>query len=139
MPLEIKNVKKVIVPDTVFEAIKDSVIGKKYDLSLVFVGKTTAQKLNKTYRDKTYVPDILSFPLSIDSGEIFICLEAAKRKMKEFDREDPTLFAGDFDNFLIFLFIHGLLHLKGMSHGSTMEKVEKKYFKKWQKKRQLPA
>ena len=31
-----------------------------------------AQKLNKTYRKKTYTPNVLSFPLSKNEGEIFI-------------------------------------------------------------------
>jgi len=30
---------------------------------------------------------------------------------------------------LKYLFIHGLLHLKGFEHSSTMEKEEKKYMR----------
>ncbi len=42
---------------------------------------------------------------------------------KEFERP--------YDNFLIFLFIHGCVHLKGYDHGAKMEKVEEKFRKKF--------
>jgi ssRNA-specific RNase YbeY (16S rRNA maturation enzyme) len=43
--------------------------------------------------------------------------------MAEFDRT--------YENFLVFLFIHGLVHLKGYDHGDKMEKVEIKFRKKF--------
>jgi rRNA maturation RNase YbeY len=60
--------------------------------------------------------NILSFPLSDTAGEIIINPEKAKRKSKEFSRT--------FENYLVFIFIHGLFHLKGFDHGSTMESEE---------------
>lgn len=51
-------------------------------------------------------------------GEIFIDLVTAKKEMGKFDMS--------FDKFVTYLFIHGLLHLKGMEHGYTMERTEKK-------------
>ncbi len=155
MPLErndnftLSNQTGSDVPDLSFALIKDSILGKKYDLSLVFVGEAAAKKLNIAYRQKDYIPDILSFPLSDDAGEIFICQKAAMRKMKEFDdsrNESDYEFGGNFSNFLGFLFIHGLLHLNGMEHGSTMDKAEWKFSQKfgfssqkWQKKKQPSA
>ena len=101
-----------------FASMKDAVLGKKYDLSLVIASKETVRKLNLTYRDKNCATDILSFPLDKSHGEIFINLEEAKKEAKKFERE--------FKNFVAFLFIHGLVHLKGMAHGSTMEREERK-------------
>ncbi|KND48833.1 MAG: putative rRNA maturation factor YbeY [Parcubacteria bacterium C7867-005] len=96
--------------------MKDAVLGKKYELSLVFIGDKKSQNLNRTYRDKNKPTNILSFSLSKSSGEIFINLRLSKKQAKNFDRK--------FDNFIGFLFIHGLFHLKGFDHGDTMEKRE---------------
>jgi probable rRNA maturation factor len=106
-------------PSLPYEAMLEAILGKKYELSLVFVGKTRAQKLNQEYRGASYVPNVLSFPLSDTAGEIYITPQVAKTECKKFNMT-PTGYIG-------FLFIHGLLHLKGYPHGDTMDKAEKKY------------
>jgi probable rRNA maturation factor len=118
IPVDITNRTKGKLPRLPFSDMKEAVLGTDYTLSLVFVGTTTARKLNKQYRDKDYATDILSFPLDSKNGEIFINPDKAKIKAKEFGRS--------YTNYLAFLFIHGLHHLKGMDHGSTMEKAEEK-------------
>jgi probable rRNA maturation factor len=106
-----------------FEEIKLAVLGPKYELSLVFTTPKKIQVLNKTYRNIDKPTDILSFPLSKTSGEIFICKSEAKKEMIKFDRP--------LDNFILFLFLHGLVHLLGFDHGAKMEKIEKKFQKKF--------
>ena len=91
--------------------IKNKVLGNKYELSLVFIGSTRSRKLNLTYRDKDKPANVLSFPLTKSSGEIFIDLN----KTKTFST--------------LHLFIHGLLHLKGMQHGGKMESEEQRLLK----------
>ena len=108
-----------------FVAIKNSILGKKYTLSLNFVGESLAKKLNKEYRDKTYTPNILSFPLDENEGEIFICPKTIPKEAPEFSMSPKQ--------YETFLFIHGCLHLKGMDHGQEMEKLENKFFKKFSK------
>ena len=103
----ILNKTRRATPRAPFLYIKDKVLGKKYELSLVFVTPSISHKLNLQYRDKDKPTNVLSFPLSKTSGEIFIDLS--------FKEHSP-----------IFLFIHGVLHLKGMQHGATMEAEEKK-------------
>ena len=76
------------------------------------------RETNKLYRDKDYATDILSFELEKNAGEILICKTAARKKAKDFGRS--------FENYIAFLFIHGLCHLKGMQHGDTMERQEQK-------------
>ena len=110
-----------ISKDSDFVAISDKVLGKKYDLSLVFVVETKAKKLNMEHRQKNYVPNVLSFPLSDTAGEIFICLNTIKKECAEFEMT-PVQYEK-------FLFIHGCLHLKGHDHGDDMEKLEKKFIK----------
>jgi ssRNA-specific RNase YbeY (16S rRNA maturation enzyme) len=64
-------------------------------------------------KKKSHVSNVLSFPLSPTSGEILICKAAAKPFSVEF------------------LFIHGLLHLKGLKHGATMEREEDRLLKRF--------
>ena len=108
--------------------IKDSYLGKAYDLSIVFIGDKFSKKINNLYRGKNYPTNILSFPLSKKSGEIFINIPICKKQYKKFDRK--------FDDFLDFLFIHGLVHLAGFDHrtekkAEVMEKEEIKLRKKF--------
>ncbi len=104
-----------------FTKIKKTVLGSDYDLSFVFIGPKKMQELNHTYCNLNKSTDILSFPLSKNSGEMFICKSETKKMAKEFDRS--------YENFLVYLFIHGCVHLKGYDHGPKMDKLEKKYQK----------
>ncbi|MBU4480373.1 rRNA maturation RNase YbeY [Patescibacteria group bacterium] len=119
----IKNTTKGKLPSLPFENMKNEVLGKKYELSLVFIGDKLSRRLNKEYRKKDKPTNILSFPLSDTTGEIFINLSFAKKEAKKFDR--------DFSNFIGFLVIHGLVHLKGFEHSSRMEEKEIKIRKKF--------
>lgn len=103
--------------------MKEKVLGKDYNLSLVFVGAKRSRKLNKEYRGKNKATDILSFPISKKEGEIFINLDEARRKARLHSRDEK--------NYLYFLLIHGMVHLKGFAHGSRMESEEKKYRAIW--------
>lgn len=102
-----------------FAQMKDKILGKKYELSLVIVSSAEMTKLNQAYRSKKGATDILSFPIDKDSGEIFISIKETEREAKKFERS--------FKNFVQFLFIHGCTHLKGFTHGSRMESEERKY------------
>ena len=112
--------KQPSLPFRLLRPMKDKVLGSSYELSVVFCGTKRIRTLNRIYRQKDKATDILSFPLTKNSGEIFICLEKVKSKARQFDRP--------LQNHFIFLVIHGLLHLKGMVHGSRMESKEKEFF-----------
>jgi len=99
------------------------VLGKRYDLSVAFVSVREMRRLNRLYLGKDRATDILSFPLSPTSGEILFCMSEVKKEAKRFKRTP--------ENFLLFLLIHGLCHLKGYTHGSTMESAEAKLRKKF--------
>jgi probable rRNA maturation factor len=104
-----------------YETMKRKILGARYELSLVFVGKTRAATLNQDYRKKTYSPNVLSFPLTEKNGEIIICPRVAKSEAARFNLS--------VDGYIAYLFIHGLLHLKGHDHGDTMDKLESRYLK----------
>jgi len=118
LSLSIQNKTKRSLPKIRFDKILEEVLGKEYELSLVFTSTALSKKLNSTYRGKNNPTNILSFPLSKKSGEIFIDLTTASKEVKKFEMSFPK--------FITYLFIHGLLHLKGMEHGYTMERREKK-------------
>lgn len=116
--LTIKNTTKGKLPSLPFVRMKDFVLGKDYELSLVFVGDSVSQKLNFTYRGKDKPTNVLSFSLGEKEGEIFINMKKARGEAKEFQKT--------FVKFIGLLFIHGLFHLKGLDHGSTMDTEEAK-------------
>ena len=106
-----------------FGDIKDDVLGKNYELSLVFIGSTLSRRLNRELRGKDKPANVLSFPLTKKSGEIFIDVGHATKQAHLFD-ETPK-------QFIVHLFIHGLYHLKGMDHGDKMDNAEAKTGKKF--------
>ena len=97
--------------------MKIAALGRKYELSFVISSVEEICKLNLIYRNIDRATDILSFPLSKDSGEIHLCLSEARRESKNFKRE--------YENFIAFLFIHGCAHLKGHDHSARMEEFER--------------
>ena len=115
----IKRETKGKLPCLPFVDIKNKVLGKKYDLSIAFVGRNKSRELNYRFRNKNYATNILSFSLSKNSGEIIINLEKVRKDAPNFNR--PYL------KFLGFLVIHGMLHLKGYEHSSIMEELENKF------------
>lgn len=106
--------------------MKEEILGKKYELEIIFLSPQKQKKLNFKYRSIDKSTNILSFPLSKYSGEITIDLEKAKSEAHLFSMNQAT--------FLKFLVIHGMLHLKGFDHGAIMERQEEKFLKKFSPK-----
>lgn len=117
----ITNKTKGRLPRLPFVSIKNKILGEKYELGLSSLSSLKQKEINLKYRGINKTTNILSFPLSDISGEITI--DSAKIK------KDAPLFNMTYLQFFKYLFIHGLLHLKGFKHSSTMEKQEKKYLK----------
>lgn len=111
------------LPRLPFKRMKNEIVGKQYTLSIAFVGNTRATTLNRIYRNKQTPANVLSFPLSKKEGEIIINSHQAKKDAKQFNMSKKQ--------FIAYLFIHGLLHLKGCTHGSKMNREEKKLLKKY--------
>lgn len=111
--------KNGTLPRLPFLSIKEELLGKDYELNVIFCTPKESQARNKLYRDKDYPTNILSFPLSQHEGEIYISLSIARKDAKKFEMS--------YEKFLHLLLIHGCLHLKGHDHGSTMESLEDKY------------
>jgi probable rRNA maturation factor len=117
------NETRGVIPRISFVDIKNAVLGKKYNLTLIITTPAKMKKLNTIYRDKEHATDILSFPISKDEGEMYISLSETRKEAKNFDRS--------YENFFAFLFIHGCTHLKGHDHGAIMEGIEAKVRRKF--------
>lgn len=99
--------------------------------NIIIVDSSTIQEINKTYRNKDSVTDVISFALEDDKsfikteyrvlGDIYICLDKVKSQALEYGHS--------FFRELSFLTIHGLLHLLGYDH---MEKDEEEVMFKLQ-------
>ena len=119
--LSILNKTKGKLPRLPFVQLKNKILGEEYDLSLVIISPKESHRINLTHRGKDKPTNVLSFPLSKISGEIFLDIKTSTKDAPNFDMT-PT-------KFLLFLVIHAMLHLKGFEHGSTMERQEKKFLK----------
>ena len=108
---------------TAFKKIKDAVLGEHYDLSVAFLSAPKMRAVTRKTKKKDTVSNVLSFPLSKTSGEILICPSVAKKEAPLFGMKERK--------YLAFLFIHGLLHLKGYKHGATMERNERRLLKQF--------
>jgi len=115
----ITNKTRGKLPRLPFVSIKNKILGRDYELSLSLLTSQKQKQINLKYREKNETTNILSFPLSKNSGEITI----DQNKV----RKDAPLFNMTYPQFFKYLFIHGCLHLKGFGHSSIMEKEEEKY------------
>jgi probable rRNA maturation factor len=106
-----------------FSRIKNEILGKDYSLSIAYISSKKSRELNKKYRKKDRATNVLAFPLRKNEGELVLCKPVIRHEAKDFGKT--------FDQFLGFLVIHGMLHLKGLDHSSTMERAEAKYDKKY--------
>ena len=107
-------------------------------LSINFVGEKRIKNINKIYRKKDAVTDVISFANidndfisqkgEVDLGDVFICTKQISRQAREnnvsFQEEN------------IRIIIHGLLHLKGYDHvikkdAEKMFSLQEKLIKKF--------
>jgi len=118
--ISITNLTKQTTPKISYKKISDHILGKDFDLSLVFAGDKRMRTLNKKWRKKDKIANTLSFPYSKKDGEIFLNINPSKNLRTGYKNT-------------LYLFIHSLLHLKGFKHGTKMEEEQNKYFKKFSK------
>lgn len=107
------NKTRGATPRVPFKKIKDAILGDAYDLSLALVPPAEMRAITLRTKHKDKVSNVLAFPLSKTSGEVLICPSAAK----------PYT--------VPYLFIHGVLHLKGLKHSDTMEDTEQKLLRRF--------
>lgn len=104
------------------------------EVDLLFVDNETIRGMNREYRDKDSATDVLSFPMyeadePLDEdeellfGDIVISLERAQEQCEEYGHS--------LEREVMYLLVHGLLHLAGYDH---MEEEEKKQMRAQEEK-----
>jgi len=97
------------------------------ELSILFTNNRCTKKLNSTYRHRNYATDVLSFSMNEGDylGDIVISVEKAHEnsKIHKFTLREEVLF----------LIIHGILHLLGYNHETKyelkkLERIQNKLF-----------
>lgn len=103
-------------------------IKSKQKTSLILCSDYLIRKLNREYRQKDKVTDVLSFGMDDPDllGEIYISLQRA--------RVQANRFGISYDEEILRLFVHGLFHLQGYDHEDEkereiMEGKERKHIK----------
>ena len=124
--IEINNLTEVKVDEIFIKKAAQIVLKgekeKNINLSIAFVGQKRIRELNKKYRGKNRVTDVLAFPeREIGLGEIIICIRKVKKNARRF--------SSDFKTELSRVLIHGILHLLGYNHEES-EKMAKKMMEK---------
>jgi probable rRNA maturation factor len=136
MPLVVELVKQVpcslaksfivrVVKNTLALSEYDFLMGHNVSVNVAFVSREEIQKLNKTYRHKNKVTDVLSFPEyankkemladtadDIFLGDLIVCydyiVQAAIEDTVTLERE------------MAYIVSHGILHLLGFRHSKKM-------------------
>ena len=80
------------------------------EISVVLVCDARMKNLNKRYKDRDKVTDVLAF----DYGEVVICLPQAKRQARELGHS--------LKKELSILLIHGILHLAGYNDETKQQR-----------------
>lgn len=99
-----------------------------------FTSDTELRRLNRTYRDKDAVTDVLSFPGEVTPegqhlGDVVISLPATRRQALESGHST--------ERELRLLLLHGVLHCLGYDHETddgAMERLEHKLRHRWLEK-----
>jgi len=146
--IEINNLTVIDIDQEWLKKIAKKVLGgekvkDEIELSIALIGPGRMREINKRYRGKNRVTDVLAFPESRMAkekfrvgllkkvqglGEIAICLREVKKNSKKFK--------SSFEQELKRVLIHGLLHLLGYDHEKSeekakeMEKKQQHYFSK---------
>lgn len=124
--LTMTRLTKGKLPSLPFLDVKNYILGKDFELSLAFIDLPRMKKLSVEYKGDNTHTNILTFPLSKNEAEIVMNLQTVRSAAKHFDMI--------YKEHLLFLFIHGCLHLKGYKHGPVMEDLEEKILQKfWEK------
>jgi len=146
--IEVKNLTTVEIDKKFLKKIAKTILeGEKkgsVELSIALVGSSRIRKLNKRYRRKNQVSDVLAFggdqkspkenkfpkgqakiknqkflifpSNKLSLGEIVICLSEVKKNAKRFN--------STFEKELTLCLIHGILHLLGYDHEISNEKTQ---------------
>ena len=99
------------------------------EISFIITSDDYLRTVNKEFLKHDYFTDVISFNYSFGdnvAGEIYISEDTVRRNAVEYNV--------DFDNEMLRVMIHGVLHLAGYNDGTNKEKQEMRRLEdKWMK------
>lgn len=116
--LEIASKTSVKVPKKKMTRLAEAVLLKEKkedkDVSVVLLGPKEMQRINRQYRGREYVPNVLSFAgEGFLLGEIALCPAVIRKDAREYGITNEYA--------LCWMFLHGLLHLLGRDHATNQD------------------
>ena len=122
--LKVVKLVKNQIPALPWQRACHKILGNKYELDLIFASTSFMKKINRRYSQKNKSANVLAFPLAGLEGQIILDAALAKKEAK--------FYGETFKKYLWRLYVHALLHLKGLKHGEKMDKAAAKFLKiKW--------
>ncbi|WP_099203136.1 rRNA maturation RNase YbeY [Miniphocaeibacter massiliensis] len=115
---------KLKIANTINETIKVENYNNNIEISVSFVTNEEIKSINKKYRGKDEITDVLSFPMEFNFeiedvneilGDIIISVERAKEQSLEFSHS--------FEREILYLVIHSMFHLYGYDHLNEDDKI----------------
>jgi probable rRNA maturation factor len=124
LPGELFNDQEIKLNLDVIKHICDAVLlkeGREENVNIVFVKIDEIENYNRSYRKKHEPTDVLSFTYGLPEllGEVYVCPEYVKENAKEF--------GVTFNEELLRVCIHGLLHLCGYDHEKDEESARQMF------------
>ncbi|MFU8786609.1 MAG: rRNA maturation RNase YbeY [Candidatus Izemoplasmataceae bacterium] len=106
---------ELLVERVLKKAYKITKTKRNKTINIIFVSNDKIKELNMTYRNKSSITDVLTFPSDIESelGDVFIALYVAMDQAKEYGHS--------IDREIGFLCVHGFLHAIGYDHETESE------------------
>lgn len=130
----LKKSEKKLIDEILEFAAEKLTLEEDAEISVTIVDNNRIQEINKTYRNKDYATDVISFAMEDETeddwlisdedeidlprvlGDLFISIDKAVEQAKDYGHS--------FERELGFLVVHGLLHLNGYDHMTETEEKE---------------
>ncbi|MDL2211500.1 rRNA maturation RNase YbeY [Erysipelotrichaceae bacterium OttesenSCG-928-M19] len=121
------NIYETLFNELAIKAYQHLKLVDNYEISVTLVSNEVIHQMNREYRNKDYITDVISFENDLqysfeddlDLGDVFISVAKAIEQANEYQHS--------LKRELCFLFVHGLLHCLGYDHQD--EESEKEMFK----------
>ncbi|MDO5027404.1 MAG: rRNA maturation RNase YbeY [Tissierellia bacterium] len=112
------------IEEAIIKTLELAGFGQNFEISFSVVDQEEIRALNRDYRNKDAVTDVLSFPMFEKGqvqeasmlGDVVICAKRAQEQAEEFGHS--------YEREIIYLTVHSILHLLGYDHEEEKDKLE---------------
>ncbi|WP_026674663.1 rRNA maturation RNase YbeY [Alkalihalobacterium bogoriense] len=128
---QVESVHVSLIKEVIIATLEHEKVEGDIEVSVSLVDNNTIREINKEYRNKDAVTDVISFALNDNEdvelqivggeevnmlGDIIVSIPRAKEQADEYEHS--------FERELAFLIVHGTLHLLGYDHMTEQEEKE---------------